>query len=318
MTTSSKTAAIIGIDNIFDDNEKGSFDYSDEEDGFERMESATKKKKKIGIEPNPSSADTDTARGIDDKRRGNNYADSSSSDNYATMFRSMKIDLRDIKWEKMYQQLVAYKKVHGDCKIPQKDPKFGKWAKHQRTLYRNNTIQEERKFLLNSIGFPWGALPRTSIRNRAPWEDMFQRLIAYKTLHRDCKVPQQYNEDLQLGAWVNNQRSAYKRNDISEERKRLLNSIGFELNGMRPGTANRVVWEEMYLRLVAYNTAHNDANVPRHYDVDPQLGNWVATQRYREKTMTEERKQLLNSIDFVWEGVDKIRGPIYNKRVLGA
>ena len=291
----------------------------------------------------------------------------------------------------MYEQLIAYKKVHGDCKIPQKDPTLGQWAKHQRNFYRTQTLTQEHKFLLNSVGFQWGALPRATApscasweamlqrlieyktvhgdckvpqhynkdpqlgrwvnnqrsaykRNdmleerkcilnsigfvlnamnakpsgtkRVTWEEMFQRLIAYKMVHGDCKVPQHYDKDPQLGSWVNNQRSAYKRNDVSEERKRLLNSIGFSLNALPPGT-KRVVWEEMYRRLVAYKTVHKDTNVPRRYDVDPQLGNWVSTQRYRVNKMKGERKQLLNSIGFAWEGIDKIRQHIYNKNVFG-
>jgi len=143
---------------------------------------------------------------------------------------------------------------------------------------------------------------------------MLQRLIEYKTVHGDCKVPQHYNKDPQLGRWVNNQRSAYKRNDMLEERKCILNSIGFVLNAMnaKPSGTKRVTWKEMYRRLVAYKTVHHkDANddVPQsYYDVvDPQLGDWVFTQRCRVNKMTEERKQLLNYIGFVWEGIDKIR-----------
>ena len=135
----------------------------------------------------------------------------------------------------LYQQLVAYKKVHGDCKIPQKDPTLGQWVKHQRNFYSKKTLRQERKLLLDSIGFQWGAFPRTTPPSRASWREMLQRLTEYKKVHGDCKVKQNYNKDPQLGSWVNNQRSAYKRNGISEERKRLLNSIGFALSAMPPG-----------------------------------------------------------------------------------
>ena len=38
-------------------------------------------------------------------------------------------------------------------------------------------------------------------------------------------------------------------------------------------------WNEMYLRLVAYESVHSNAKVPRPYHEDPQLGEWVYTQR---------------------------------------
>jgi Helicase associated domain len=35
----------------------------------------------------------------------------------------------------------------------------------------------------------------------AKWEDMFNRLVAYKKKHGDCLVPNRHPEDPQLGSW---------------------------------------------------------------------------------------------------------------------
>ena len=40
-------------------------------------------------------------------------------------------------------------------------------------------------------------------------------------------VPHKYKVDPSLGYWVNNQRIAHRDKKMTEERKRLLNSIGF-------------------------------------------------------------------------------------------
>jgi len=56
----------------------------------------------------------------------------------------------------MYEQLVAYEKEHNSTQVPTKykaDPQLGKLVCKQRTRYRNNKMTEERKRLLNSIGF---------------------------------------------------------------------------------------------------------------------------------------------------------------------
>jgi len=60
----------------------------------------------------------------------------------------------------------------------------------------------------------------------------------------------------------------------------------------------------MYQRLVGYKKEHNGTQVPDNYEKDPKLGCWVCTQRkaYKEKSITVERKRLLNSIGFVWDG----------------
>jgi len=147
---------------------------------------------------------------------------------------------------------------------------------------------------------------RTTIRrintnkHDAKWEKMYQILLAYKKEHKNTNVSRGYKKDPQLGRWVDKQRIYYRSKTIQEERKRLLNSIEFAWDGK----ASTAMWEKMYQRLVAFKKEHNDTNVPNKYKEDPQLANWVYTQRAAKinKTMTEERNCLLNSIGFVWDG----------------
>jgi len=125
-------------------------------------------------------------------------------------------------WEEMYQRLVAYNKEHKDTNVTFKykeDPKLVRWVSTQRAVHRSKQMTEERKHLLDSIGFVW--------EFSAKWEEMYQRLIAYKKEHKHTKVPYKYKEDRQLGHWVSNQRIAHRNKKMMEERKHLLNSIGF-------------------------------------------------------------------------------------------
>jgi len=130
----------------------------------------------------------------------------------------------------MYKRLVAYKKEHTDINLPKqykKDPKLGTWISNQRTTYKNKKMTEERKHLLNSIGFAWVAISPVTVCNSATWEEMYRRLVAYKIEHKDTRVTQRYKKDPQLGTWANNQRATYKKKKMTEERKRLLTSICF-------------------------------------------------------------------------------------------
>ena len=94
-------------------------------------------------------------------------------------------------------------------------------------MHTNKKIKEERKCLLNSIGFAWVALSPGTVRNSATWEEMYRRLVAYKTEHMNNNVPIKYKKDPQLGTWVQTQRNVYKNEKMTEESIRLLNSIGF-------------------------------------------------------------------------------------------
>ena len=66
------------------------------------------------------------------------------------------VDMKTPTWGGTYQRLVAYKKEHKHTNVPQrdrKDPQRGRWVSKQRFLYRNKKMTEERKRLLDSVGF---------------------------------------------------------------------------------------------------------------------------------------------------------------------
>ena len=63
-------------------------------------------------------------------------------------------------------------------------------------------------------------------------------------------------------------------------------------------------WSEMLGRLVTYRYQHGNCWVPGRYPADPQLGNWVNTQRAFRKSgrLSEERIRRLTDIGFEWNG----------------
>ena len=137
---------------------------------------------------------------------------------------------------------------------------------------------------------------------RRKWNKMYQRLVAYKNEHNgDAKVPRRYEQDPQLGHWVHTQRRFYKEAKMSDERFNLLDSIGFDWEH-KPGSP-QISWNEMYQRLVAYKNEHNgDAMVPRSYEQDLQLGNWVHTQRteYNMSLMDKSEPTRILSSSALW------------------
>ena len=75
------------------------------------------------------------------------------------------------------------------------DPHLGTWVNTQRCTQRNKNVTEEHKCLLDSIGFVWNMLSPGTVRNSATWEEMYRRLVAYKTEHKDTNVPSLYEKD---------------------------------------------------------------------------------------------------------------------------
>ena len=62
----------------------------------------------------------------------------------------------------------------------------------------------------------------------------------------------------------------------------------------------------MYDSLKHYHVAHGDSSVPHGWRENPQLANWVSTQRQRRKMgmIVAEQLQLLNDLEFVWKSRD--------------
>jgi hypothetical protein len=141
------------------------------------------------------------------------------------------------QWNNMFEQLKLYKLEHDHCKIQFKykeNPSLGIWIQRQKKLFKNGTIRKDRKEKLQSIGFVWRTDPsdknkrtasdKNSSNVRQSWDAMFDRLVKYREVHGDCKVPYKY-EDAKLGKWVSNQR--YSRASMNTHRLERLNSIGF-------------------------------------------------------------------------------------------
>jgi len=130
---------------------------------------------------------------------------------------------RSDDWMGMYRRLVIYKKEFNTTHVPQsykKDPKLARWVHNQSRTCK----AKDRVDLLNSIGFHWSQDRSNS------WNEMYQRLVAYKREHNTTQVLQNPQKgDPQLARWVYYQRQSCKQPD----RVDLLNAINFQWKGQR-------------------------------------------------------------------------------------
>ena len=88
------------------------------------------------------------------------YQAGKSSDRYIELNKiDFIFDHDDQAWSKMYEQLVAYKQQHGDCKVSRRtgdNKKLGAWVNGQRNNYKKQLkgyrVNEHRYIALNKIG----------------------------------------------------------------------------------------------------------------------------------------------------------------------
>jgi len=196
----------------------------------------------------------------------------------------------------MFVALTAYKQAYGDCNVPsgwKDNPQLAQWCSRQRKIYKNSKLSPDRFRRLEDIGFVWDPFV-------ANWEEMFAALLNYKQTHDDCNVPNEWEENPDLGQWGQRQRNVYKKDKLSPERIKRLEDIGFVWNRLD------ATWKEMFAVLSSYKQIHGDCNVPVEWLENPELGQWCYVQRrtFRKNKISAERIQRLEQLGFVWERLE--------------
>jgi len=229
-------------------------------------------------------------------------------------------------WNSMLYQLILFKTKNGDLNITPDDPSnrtLFNWIQTQRRHYElymeNKTastfLNADRIAVLDAIDFQW------NIRGDSFWQKHFDALVGYKREYGDVRVPRLYSKNSKLGEWVTDQRRQHKAKlegkptTLTDERKAQLDELGFIWK-----VRDRADWNDRYEQLLEFKKENGHCIVPQHYSRNRALGKWVAKQREqyrffregRHSFLTEERIDLLKSINFTWI----IKGR--NKRELNA
>jgi len=141
------------------------------------------------------------------------------------------------------------------------------------------------------------------------WEIRRQELADFKRKLRHTNVPRTYAENKPFGIWVMNQRKQYKlfkekrKSFMTRERIQSLEELDFD---WEPRTNN---WEGKCQQLADFKVKYSHTNVPQKYAENNPLGIWVMNQRQqyrlfkekRKSSMTRERIQSLDKLDFEWQ-----------------
>jgi hypothetical protein len=219
-----------------------------------------------------------------------------------TKLRAMR-EFEDKQWKKQYEQLVEFKRNNGHCIVPQRygeDKSLGKWVANQRRNFADDKMQQDRKELLDEIGFVW-RVDKSELETT--WNTQYEKLAEFKRKNGHCLVPTKYQEDMFFGAWINNQRQNNNRNTLRLDRKGLLDEIGFAWRVDNSDPTNNPLWNKKYQNLVEFKRKNGHCLVPKRYQEDMPLGNWVYSQRqvHRKNKLRVDRKVLLDDIGFVWK-----------------
>ena len=203
---------------------------------------------------------------------------------------------RDEQWYVRYLELKAYKKIHGDCKVPKAwkpNHPLARWVSRQRREKQN--MPDWRKRLLDQLKFTWRIAPPLTVPPKS-WEQHYQELVTFKQQHGHADVPHSWPENRRLAKWVGAQRGFYKKGELETHKIQQLEEIGFswvlQIQTILP-------WDEYFQRLKIFKQTSGHCNVPSTFE-DKKLAKWVARQRKIVDSISQTRKEKLDSIGFKW------------------
>lgn len=200
------------------------------------------------------------------------------------------------QWLEYYKELKEFYETHGHSKVPkgyEGNPSLANWV--QRHRMREDDLEKWQIDRLNKIDFPWSAEIRK--KKNLYWLQMFNRLKKYKKEFGHVNVPSKYETDAKLGRWVDVQR-LYE-TQMEPWKKNKLDELGFQWSGDIQ-RAKKQRWYDMYDRLKKFYEKYGHSRVPEYWEEDIELSIWVMGQRRPKKPHSQERKKLLDSVDFAW------------------
>jgi hypothetical protein len=125
-----------------------------------------------------------------------------------------------------------------------------------------------------------------------------EKLLKLKQEKGHCMVPFKHKQDKSLGIWVSTQQTFRETNQIWLDWKTFLDEIGFawKADGDK-------LWHQQHEKIVEFKRKTGHCLVPRTYEQDKFLGQWVGHQRnhhVNDKTRPDQ-KELLERMGFAWK-----------------
>ncbi|MEU6351624.1 Helicase associated domain protein [Streptomyces sp. NPDC047072] len=206
-------------------------------------------------------------------------------------------DPLEAKWERGLAEARAYKDRYKDLRVHARyvapsGYKLGGWIADQRKAQARERLPKDRIDRLNALGMSW-AVPDDT------WQVAYRDLCAYREANGNQDLPQDFlsSSGINLYKWAATQRMARAGGQLSDERQRLLDRIGF------PWDLEHDRWMRRYYEVSA---AMGEIKSPRSLDVGSPERIWLDNQAvaYRKARLDAERRELLEALgvtaDQVW------------------
>jgi hypothetical protein len=197
-----------------------------------------------------------------------------------------------MQWNDRFDRLKEFKEKHGHLYVPRKTEKqLNRWCITQRAYRKENKLSAERIAKLDSINFQWGR----SDSRQTVWDKQFERMKGFIEKNGHSSVP--VNTDRKLNKWVEKQRASRKNGQMSQERIRRLDEIGFQWQGRDYAKD----WKQNYDLLKRF--LENGGSLQSSQEDSPEINKWIKYQMSlkRKGLLSPERIKRLEDLGIQWK-----------------
>ena len=204
-------------------------------------------------------------------------------------------DTRKYIFNNTIKHLKEYKTKFGDYNVP-RGYKVGKYdlsyqVLNLRARYRSDKLENGEIYELEQIDFIFDT-------QEYQFNIGYNHLKRYIDVFGNCLVKPGYEiEGFKLGMWL--ARIGHREATLTKEQIKKLKKLGIVF-----GDKLEIQWNEGFKYLKEYKIKFGNCNVPKEYKLGKyRLGLWVGTQRKNQKAgkLSEDRKNKLNKIGFIWD-----------------
>ncbi len=218
-----------------------------------------------------------------------------------------------VKWLNKYNLSKQYYLENGNLIIhrdyvTENNVKLGTWLHHQRKLYKNGKLSEEKINLLNEIGMNW----KENSRIFYNWINSYNKVFKYYKKYHNYNFSYDYvtEDGFKIGEWVHLNRLAYKNNNLLHSKVELLKKI----NVIEEDYIS-MKWMSKYNLAKKFFEKYGNLKIPKDFitkdGITPstdgvKLGSWIIMHRAINKgtkkgILTDKQRSLLDEIHMIWD-----------------
>lgn len=178
--------------------------------------------------------------------------------------------------------------------------RLGTWVMANRSKYKRGELADEYVERFHQLGYP--------LDSDEQWDYLYREVKEYFEEHRTMTLPDKYygKSGFCLTFWLNKQRRAYAKGELTEEQMHKMDDIGYPFKPeiSYVAQANRKKWQVKYEIVKEYLDLHRNEKIAPEVEYKGiKIIEWIRQQRnfIQNRVFDDDRIDLFNALN--WQAV---------------